>query len=122
MRIRFFLSSMLMGTALTMSAAQAGVIEQNINDAASGELVKKPAVAGVSCQPNAARGPSFSQNTNSGLGAGYGLASLAVMAASASLLSSVTHGEIRPTCETSRIAKSSEGFKFATPAPTSVTE
>lgn len=122
MRIRFLLPSILIGAALTTSAAQAGIIEQNIHDSASGELAKKPAMAGVSCQPAAARAPSFSQNTNSGLGAGYGLASLAVMAASASLLSSVSHGEIRPTCETNRIAKSSEGFRFAAPAPASVTE
>lgn len=124
MLVRFFLPSILIGAVMAMSVADAGIIEKNIHDSSRGAGLGKPLEAGVSCQHTGARGTSFPQNSGSGLGLGaaYGLASLAVIAANAPLMLPVSHDDTWLPCDAHRIAKSSEGLRFATPAPASITE
>ncbi len=128
---------MLIGAALAASAvhadmgvpsaeraavAQSGTVEQNIRDSASSALAKKPFEAGVMCRGEP-RGPFAGvQNQGGGgvLGAGIGLASLAVLTASASLLSS--SGDLfRPACEsrgTAAAGNGTKGLSFAAPGHT----
>ncbi|NIF89747.1 hypothetical protein [Burkholderia sp. Cy-637] len=119
MRIQSILSAVLIATMLsTTLGAKAGIIEQNIRDAANGTLNKKSAPP-ARCSDPARPALSMMQNEGGGiLNAGIGLASLAVLAASVSLLSSPKHDNtFRSNCDSDRLAKSSSGaYPFAAPS------
>lgn len=121
-RIQSLLASLLAAAMLSGSiGASAGVAEQNVRDAANGMLTKSVPPE-PTCRADVTRPPPYPMLRGEGggglLGAGIGLASLAVLAASASMLSPPRHGDIfRPACESNRIAKSSsDTYPFATPS------